>query len=151
MNNNPATHTGAVPDDHELELRARAIFRSACEGTDSYHSLRLGQARRKAAEAASGRSPLARWFAPLAGGAVACCALAIGVVALRPGVPAAGVQDSAPIAQAAPQAHEVTAEDAAEGAPDVASNQADMVQNLDFYKWLANQPAVAAASGGSGN
>lgn len=151
MNNNPATRNDSLPGDHELELRARAIFRSACEGTDSWHALRLGQARRKAAEAASGRSPLARWFAPLAGGAVACCALAIGVVALRPGVPTTGVQNSTPLAQVAPQARDVTAEDAAEDAPDVASNQADMVQNLDFYKWLANQPSVAAASGGSGN
>lgn len=130
-----------LPCDDEVESRARAVFRTACENTDSYHALRLGLARRKALQTRATRSP-ARLWAPLAGGAAACCALVIGVMMMRPGIrmstPNTTIAVPAPIA--------VEAVENTEDIPAVDSNQMEMVQDLDFYRWLAAQPAVAAAT-----
>lgn len=134
-----------LPNDHEVESRARAIFKNACEGSDSYHTLRLGLARRKALNA--GRSRFATWlWAPLAGGAIACCALAIGIATLHPfavNAPASSAATSAPIV--------ASADSGTDGAVDLDSNQVDMVQNLDFYQWLAAQPSATAAHRGGTN
>lgn len=146
MNTLPEIPHVALPSDHEIAVRARAIFRASCEGTDSYHALRLGQARCKATDAGK-QGFLARWIAPLAGGAIACCALAVGVVALRPASPSHGAV--AALASAQPAAAQVTSDTGDEPA-DVASNQVDMVQNLDFYRWLAQQQTVASASAPAG-
>ena len=85
-------------------------------------------------------------WAPLAGGAVACCALVVCVALLRPASPIATDTEavaSAPVA--------VGALENAEDVPVIASNQMEMVQDLDFYRWLATQPAMAtAAPAGSG-
>lgn len=150
MNKIPENSLGGLPADHEVATRARAIFRSACEGTDSYHALRLGIARRKALESGARQGGIARWIAPFAGGAVACCALAVGIVALRPATPTGTVATTSPAQLAVPQASGAAA-DAGDDTSDVASNQMDMVQNLDFYRWLAKQPTVASVSGAGGN
>lgn len=129
-----------LPHDGEVESRARSIFRNACENTDSYHALRLGLARRKALHGRTAHPGIRLW-APLAGGAVACCALAIGVVLLRPDsriVHDTGVVALAPVATGSLEN--------TEDIPVIASNQMDMVQDLDFYRWLAAQPASAAAT-----
>lgn len=129
-----------LPSDNEVESHARAIFRNACENTDSYHALRLGLARRKALHARTSHSR-ARLWAPLAGGAVACCALVVGVALLRPASPIASDTEamaSAPVAAGALEN--------AEDIPVIASNQMEMVQDLDFYRWLATQPVTAAAT-----
>lgn len=152
MNKVPENSLAGLPDDHDVAARARAIFRAACEGTDSYHALRLGQARHKALEAGTRPAWITRWIAPLAGGAVACCALAVGLVALRPATPAGtntaiAASSSGPLA--APQASGVAGDP--DDTPDVTSNQTDMVQNLDFYRWLAEQPTVASVSRAGGN
>ncbi|MGH8165004.1 MAG: hypothetical protein ACREP1_11795, partial [Rhodanobacteraceae bacterium] len=88
-----------MPNDDEVIARARAVFGSACGNADSYHTLRLGLARRKALMA--GATPrLAGFWAALGGTAVACCALAIGVVLVRPAappVPPVSIASSAPI------------------------------------------------------
>ncbi len=133
-----------LPHDDAVEARARAIFRSACDGTDSYHALRLGLARRKVLNAGTGRSALRVW-APLAG-AAACCVLAVGVVWMHPVsrvVPDTGAAPSAPIAAGQNEEDEL--------APEVSSNQMEMMQNLDFYRWLAAQPTVASAPTGDGH
>lgn len=133
-----------LPRDDEIEARARAIFRNACEGTDSYHALRLGLARRKALNAGTGHSALRVW-APLAG-AAACCALVAGIVWMHPVsrvVSDTGVASSAPIVANQNEEDEL--------APEVSSNQMEMVQNLDFYRWLATQPTVASAPTGDGH
>lgn len=133
-----------LPHDNEVEARARVIFRNACEGTDSYHALRLGLARRKALNAGTGHSALRVWE-PLAG-AAACCALVVGVMWMRPvnrAVPDTSIASSAPIVA------NQNGED--ELAPEVNSNQMEMVQNLDFYRWLATQPTVASAATGDGH
>jgi len=127
-----------MPDDDQVGSRARAIFRTACEQTDSYHALRLGLARRKTVNAGSARRALKVW-APLAG-AAACCALVMGVAWLRP---AGNVQTSSPTATTATV---VNQNDADEAIPEVGSNQMEVVQDLDFYRWLAAQPAMASAA-----
>ncbi|HEU4856663.1 MAG TPA: hypothetical protein VFS86_05105 [Rhodanobacteraceae bacterium] len=131
-----------LPDDAEVEARARALFKVACDNTDSYHALRLGLARRKALDAGAARWPRHTW-APLVG-AAACCVLAIGVIWLHP---VETVQPATPLS-ATPVA--VGAGDADEAAVNVGNPQMEMVQNLDFYRWLANQPTVASAPAGSG-
>jgi hypothetical protein len=139
MNISSENQLNALPGDDEVASRARAIFKTACEETDSYHALRLGLARRKAINAASGHHAFKVWgsFA----GAAACCALVVGVVWLRPmGNP----QPSSSIATAAPAA--INQGDADEAIPDVGSSQMEVVQDLDFYRWLAAQPAMASAA-----
>jgi hypothetical protein len=131
------------PGDGEIAARAQAIFTGACDSIDSYHARRLDLARRQAVHGTATRSALRMW-APLAG-AAACCVLVIGVVWMRPAsqvAPAPRVTTEIPGAP-------LTVPDAA-AAVDVGSGQADMVQDLDFYRWLAAQPAVAMAPGASG-
>ena len=55
MNKLPENTIDAWPGDAEIEARSRAIFRNACENTDSYHALRLGMARRKAVHVGAAR------------------------------------------------------------------------------------------------
>lgn len=144
MNKMSENACSGLPHDDEVEARARVIFRNACEGTDSYHALRLGLARRKALNAGSGHSAMRVW-APLAG-AAACCALVAGVAWMRPvnrAVPDTSIASSAPIVAGQGLDDEL--------APEVSSNQMEMVQNLDFYRWLATQPTVASAPTGDGH
>lgn len=148
MNVQPSNTFNNLPSDHDVESRARAVFKQACKGADSYHTLRLGLARRKALNAGPAR--LATWlWAPLAGGAVACCALVIGLTVLhpfagsQPATTAATDMSSAPIV--------ASANGGTEAAVDLDSTQVDMVQNLDFYRWLAAQPDNAPAASGGGS
>ena len=128
-----------MPGDEEVASHARTIFRTSCEQTDSYHTLRLGLARRKAVNAGSAHRALKVW-GPLAG-AAACCALVAGVVLLHP---VGRLQPSSPIAAAVPAGS--SPGDADEAIPEVGSNQMEVVQDLDFYRWLAAQPAMASAA-----
>jgi hypothetical protein len=141
MSKMPENTFNGLPNDSAVESRARALFQSACEGTDSYHALRLGLARRKALNAAS--HSRVRLWAPLAGGAVACCALAVGITLMRPGARIAPATNIAPAPIAAGQA-----DDASDDLPEIGSNQMEMVQDLDFYRWLASQPKVASTPAG---
>ena len=144
MNTRPENTIDGLPADAEIESRSRAIFRNACENTDSYHALRLGMARRKAAHVGKARVTSRVW-APMAG-AAACCALVIGVVWMNPAGqtgPAATAVSSTQIATGSGTAEDIT--------PEIGSTQMEMVQDLDFYRWLAAQPAVAAASGQNGH
>ena len=131
-------NTIELPCDAEIEARTRATFRAACEHTDSYHALRLGMARRKAVHVGKARAASRVW-APLAG-AVACGALAIGISWMNPAPqtgPAATAVPLAPAATGSGRAEDVT--------PEIGSTQMEMVKDLDFYRWLAAQPAVAPA------
>lgn len=142
MNKVPENTISELPGDAEIESRARAIFKNACENTDSYHALRLGMARRKAAHVGAAR-PASRMWAPLAG-AAACCALVLGVVLMNPG------RQIGPAATAVPStsAASAGAGGAEEITPEIGSTQMEMVQDLDFYRWLAAQPTVATSRGG---
>lgn len=128
-----------LPDDNAISIQARAVFRRACEGTDSYHALRLGMARRRALNA-TGHPALLRVWAPLAG-AAACCALVVGIVWTRPTFHAAPAAITA--ATSAP-----TSASNVEVEPEVGSSQMEIAQNLDFYRWLAAQPSVATTATG---
>jgi hypothetical protein len=133
-----------LPSDTEVISRARTIFRDACENTDSYHALRLGLARRKSVNNGTPRSILRVWM-PLAG-AAACCALVAGIWLH----PAAQITPAATtIASSAPATASQDNDDAL--VPEVGSSQMEMVQDLDFYRWLAAQPSVASAAAGGRN
>jgi hypothetical protein len=144
MNAQSSSTITNLPSDHEVESRTRALFKSACENADSYHVLRLGLARRKALNAGPAR--FASWlWAPLAGGAVACSALAIGLAFLHP----FATRQPAPTA-GTPVPIVASATGNTEAAVDLDNTQIDLVQNLDFYRWLATQPgSTPATSGGS--
>ena len=138
MTNLDNSEINNLQQDNEVESRARAIFKTACESADSYHTLRLGMARRKALNAGAAHV-MARVWAPLASGAVACCALVVGVTLLRPVSHTASPAGVATMTPATTEQAEVIDE-----LPEVDSSQMDMVQDLDFYRWLASQPAVAS-------
>jgi hypothetical protein len=127
------------PGDGEVASRARALFHTACEQADSYHTLRLGMARRKAMNAGSAHTTFKVW-APLAG-AAACCVLVVGVVWLHP------VNRLQPPSSIATTTHAVPDQDDGDDVIlDVNSNQMEVVQDLDFYRWLAAQPTMATAA-----
>lgn len=129
------------PGDAAVESRARVVFRNACDNADSYYALRLGLARRRALDARATRSAARRW-APLAGAAVACCALLVAVVLVRPdfrNASATRAAASAPIA--------AVQDDAGDELPEIGSSEMEIVQDLDFYRWLAAQPAGSAPAG----
>jgi hypothetical protein len=143
MNNTPHNTFDQRPRDAEMAARAQAIFTGACDNIDSYYVRRLDLARRQAVHGTAAHSALRMW-APLAG-AAACCVLVVGVVWMRPASQVAPAPRVTTEIAGAPS----TVTDAA-AAVDVGSGQADMVQDLDFYRWLATQPAVAMAPGASG-
>lgn len=141
MNNVPENDGGGLPGDAEVASRARAIFRSACEGTDSYHALRLGLARRRALDARARRARAVPVWAPVAG-ATACCVLVAGLLWLHPGTL------TPPDSSHAPATAAVGEPDTDAAMPEIGSTQMELVENLDFYRWLASQPAVATARAG---
>lgn len=139
MTHTPDNTFKELRHDDEVISRARVIFGRACEGADSYHKLRLGLAHRRALNARARRSPVRVW-APLAGIATACCVLALGIAFLRP----AATRVAAPSDRSAP-ASVATGDSGDSGGdviPDVDSSQMEMVQNLDFYRWLASRQTV---------
>ncbi len=120
--------------DIELELmrRARALHEHACEHVDSRTRAKLVAARRKALTAKDHRPRRAIWLP--AAGAVAACALVIGVVWFKPqpmGTPTASHEQAGAV-------HD------AELPLDADAQQLDLYQNLDFYQWLAQQPQSRA-------
>lgn len=146
MNTQSNNTINGLPNDREVESRARSVFKSACENADSYHTLRLGLARRKAVNAGPAR--LGSWlWAPLAGGAVACCALAIGLAFMHPFATSPQAPTTAPTTTRIV----ASAGNGTEGSIDLDSNQVDMVENLDFYQWLAAQPSAPASRRGGTN
>lgn len=139
MNEMPDNTFKGLPDDVEVASRARAIFKAACEEADSYHTLRLGLARRKALHAGARHSTLGMWASVT--GVVACCALVAGVAWMHsPRLANPGVT-SLSSAYVAP----VQTDDEEEVPPEIGSSQMEMVEDLDFYRWVATQPAVASA------
>lgn len=143
MNKVPENTIRELPGDAAIESRARAIFRSACENVDSYHALRLGMARRKALHTGT-TSPASRMWAPLAG-AVACCVLIVGVVWMHP---ERQMDPTAAEVSSAPAMASGGIDSSEEITPEIGSTRMEMVQDLDFYRWLATQPTVATSRGG---
>ena len=121
--------------DRELVQRAREIHEQACANVDARTHARLAAARRNAVAAAPTHSHKRVWLP--AAGAMAACALAVGVILWRP-------------ASAPPHARtqQVASADA-ELPLDADSKQMDLYQNLEFYQWLAQQPDSRAPADGA--
>jgi hypothetical protein len=121
--------------DSELVKLAREIHSQACASVDARMHARLAAARRNAIMAA--RAPSSRRVWLPAAGAMAACALAVGVIFWRP----APAPSPAQTRQVAPGDVEL---------PLDADNQPmDLYQNLDFYQWLAQQPEARAPATGA--
>lgn len=121
--------------DHELVRRAREIHAQACAGVDTRTNARLAAARRNALSAARASSHRRVWLP--AAGAMAACALAVGVILWRP-APSPSPAQNRPVASAE-----------AELPLEADSKQMDLYQNLEFYQWLAQQPEMRTADGGA--
>ncbi|HXS73375.1 MAG TPA: hypothetical protein VN725_04970 [Rhodanobacteraceae bacterium] len=135
MNTSPDKSDRNLAADHELISRARDIYAQACANVDSRTHARLGAARRNALDAVHAPSRQRLWLP--AAGAVAACALALGVVWLRPAsAPSSAQNQRAALADA-------------ELPPDADPRQLDLYQNLDFYQWLAQQPNAHAPENGA--
>jgi hypothetical protein len=124
MNTSPDNHENRDP---ELMQRARALHEQACEHIDAGTRIKLAAARRSALAGESRHSRRVVWLP--AAGAVAACALALGVVWFRP----------QPVDSSSARAGQAAAIDT-ELPLDADSQQLDLYQNLDFYQWLARQP-----------
>ena len=154
--NDTSDHTATAARDAAFANHARGVFRDACDATDAASARRLAQSRRAAlATRATPHRGHVSWLAPLAG-AAACCAFVIGMVWLQPNtrVTSTAANRSVATAPTATVAAITPVASTSGGGDDVATEvdngQMDMVQNLDFYRWLATQPTLATAHVGSG-
>lgn len=130
-----------LPIDRAVETRAREIFKNACAHVDARTGARLAIARREALDTAGQPSHRRVWLP--AAGAIAACALALGVVWFHAGpasAPAVHIPAQGPTIAAATDT----------GLPsDADAEQLDLYQNLDFYQWLAQQPNARAPGTGT--
>ncbi len=118
-------------EQHDFEDRLRALYRRAADPVDTATAARLAEARRRALEAAE-RPRLVRWLMPM--GAVAACLLA--VVVIWPSAPR-GPGPATPTTSSVASSADSTLP------PDPDSADPALYQDLDFYAWLADQPAAA--------
>jgi len=120
--NEPAMKEHTQPAMTALERQWRGELRSLEARIDPDAAQRLSEYRRQAlAASASRRRPGPRWLAPASGLAFAC---ALSLWALAPHLPIASHwQLIAPAPGQAPPAAE------------------ELYEHLDFYSWLANNPA----------
>lgn len=120
--------------DRELVQRAREIHAQACANVDARTRAQLAAARRNAIATARVPSHKRVWLPAV--GAMAACALAVGVILWHPA--------SAP----SPAQVRPVASGEVELPPDADSKQMDLYQNLEFYQWLAQQPDARAPADG---
>lgn len=123
------------PLDHELEQRARQLYKQAAQQLDPHTASRLRAARRAALRVAEAPSAsIARWLIPTGAFAV----LALASVMMWPSLQQN--RASAPTQAIGSSATELDNE----LPPDADQTDPNLYQNLDFYSWLAannNQPA----------
>src|SRR5581483_6731869 len=103
----------------------RALHEHACAHVDARTRAKLAAARREALTAKDHRSSHRLIWLPAAG-AVAACALVLGVMWFKPQP-----------ANTPPQTQTQVAANDAELPLDTDTQQLDLYQNLDFYQWLA--------------
>ncbi|MEO6968744.1 MAG: hypothetical protein ABI132_09895 [Rhodanobacteraceae bacterium] len=127
------------PNDRAVETRAREIFGDACAHVDARIGARLASARREALAAAPQPSHPRIWLP--AAGAVAACALALGVLWFH--------ADPGSTANMHAQKTQLAAATDAGMPIDADAEQLDLYQNLDFYQWLAQQPNARAPDTGA--
>ena len=121
--------------DGKLARRAQEIHAQACANVDAHTQARLTAARRNAIAAARRASRKRVWLP--AAGAMAACALVVGVIFWRPATAPTPAQGQ----QAASSDTELPL--------DADPGQMDLYQNLEFYQWLAQQPAPRKPPGGA--
>lgn len=138
MNETEPGNFNTLRSDDEVVSRARTIFEDACAHIDARRARDLRVARERALDARPGRRRPAPAWVPLAGGAVACCALAVGAMWMHPTFTGARQQGVAPVPVAGQAADAVAL-------PDMDGNQMDIAQDLDFYRWLASQSGTTPA------
>jgi hypothetical protein len=115
-------------DDGELAKRARHLFDQSVQALDAGTQSRLNRSRQRALEQAKGRGAHAAWlrWTPVAVGAVAAAAV---VIVWRPG--------------------ESVDELPRTSAPDLelllAEEELEMLEDLDFYRWMALDAAADEA------
>ena len=121
--------------------RARALYRYAGPSVDTATAARLRAARQAALDVAERPHRALRWMMPA--GAFAVAALAV-VVVWQPLHHA-----PQPVLAAPTAAVNVNAADSdTELPPDADSADPALYQDLDFYAWLAQQPADSQPKGG---
>jgi hypothetical protein len=123
------------PEFRELADRARELYLRASRDVDTAAAARLREARRTALDAGESAPRALRWMMPA--GAMAVAALAV-IVVWQP------MRHATPIP--APTAVNAGIDD--DLPPDADSADPALYQNLDFYAWLAQQPASKRPTGG---
>jgi hypothetical protein len=121
--------------ERAFEARTKAAFDASVEALDAATRARLTQARVRALEALSaprGSVRQARWLVPA--GAAAAAALAAWLVLVGPGERAAE-----PLQAAALSDLEVL----------LAEEALEMIEDLDFYAWLEEQPEFEPSADGA--
>lgn len=126
---------GANIHDCELMMRARTLHSQACASVDAPTLARLTAARRNALATKFTLSHKRIWLPVV--GAAAACALTLSLIVWNPG-PAPSHANSPQVTQ-----------NEAELPPDADAQQIDLYQNLDFYRWLAQQPDLHGAHAGA--
>lgn len=121
-----------APDN--LERRARALYREASRQLDPATAGKLRAARREALAAAA--APVHARFARMLVPAGAFAAIAVAALMVF------SPRDSAPV-QAPGAAQTVEAD--GDLPPDLSNTDPSLMQNLDFYDWLATSDASQAS------
>ncbi len=119
----------------EFEARARQLYRHAASDLDTHMAARLRAARRDALQGDTTARHRQRWMMPA--GAVAAGVLAVAVF----WQPLRTAQTPPPHGATASVAHSTNND----LPPDPGDTDPGMEQNLDFYAWLADQPAPQRA------
>lgn len=115
---------------NQFEKRAHELFVQSCDQLDAGTRMRLREAR---GNALTGKPPRRKLPMLLPAGAMAASVLALAVTWHGSGAPPTTHQPAAQATTTSTQA-----------VPDNAD--VDMYSDLDFYRWLAQQPAVAQRS-----
>ncbi len=138
-------------NDIELALRARATFNDSveCIDADTRHRLRALRLRAQAGEPP--RTGM-RWILPAGALLFAACGLLVLVPRMShapvASAPTARVAAAQPVAPATTVQRNPGIADARTTKPDsLDAVDPDMLSDLEFYGWLAKQPALDASGG----
>ena len=120
------------PPDEGLEQRSRELFESSVERLDARTRSRLNQARQKALTELNRSSTRRYWLGAPLGGLAAAARVAVFLMSGR---------ESAPQLEAATlplDDFDIVADD----------DSFEMIQDVEFYSWLADNGAAATDSSG---
>jgi hypothetical protein len=121
------------PPDENLEQRSRELFEHSVERLDARTRSRLNQARQKALTELNRGSTRRYWLGAPLGGLAAAALVAVFLMS--------GRENATPQLEAATlplDDFDIVADD----------DSFDMIQDVEFYSWLADNSAAAADSSG---